>query len=309
MALVRLTWNAARRAWRWSLEVHRHHSGGLRLYKRHLRWASTAAIQPNRALHWFDFFEATAMRGFVASNPRLIFRALTRYMSVRWGLERRVAVIHDTYTFIAERGGFLAEAMRRPEGGELARLDLGRGQQGRLWLGHHSQFRKEGEITLSLELEGLDGPVMALAFSLERHPGWCLRVGGLQGRKGGDETTIKLVTKAMYGLRPKNLLVLVAQDIARGLGMDALWGVGNGIHIYRARANSALLPARDIRFDFDDLWKEAGGRLAQDGWFQLPLETPRRTPDAVPPNKRSLYAKRYALLDLVGQQVRARLGA
>jgi len=176
-------------------------------------------------------------------------------------------------------------------------------------LGSHAQFRKEGELTLSLELEGLEGPVMALAFSLERAPELCLRVGGFQGRKGGDEATIKLVTKALHGLRPKNLLVLVAQELARALGASEVCGVGNGIHIYRARMHSPLLPKRDIHFDFDALWAELGGTPLPDGWFRLPLETPRRAPEDVPPHKRSLYAKRYAMLDQLSQQVRERLGA
>ncbi len=305
--MVRVYWEAARTAWDWSVLVYQPHVGSMRLYKRHLRWATAAAVHPEAALAWFSFHDAPAMEGFVQTNPRLIFRALTRYMSVGWGLERRTKVIKDTYRFLVERSGFLLEAMQQSGGLLLARLELDRGQTALIRLGSDAQFRKEGEISIFLELEGVKGAISGLAFSLEREVGWTLRIGGLQGRRGGDEATIKLATKALCGLRPKNLLLLVVQELARALGIARIDGVGNGIQVYRARRGSFLVPVRDIRFDFDALWTELGGVPVEGGWFRVPLVTPRRAPEAVKPNKRALYARRYALLDHLHQQILERM--
>ncbi len=249
------------------------------------------------------------MQGFVHANPRLVFRALTSYMSVRWGLARRTKVIQDTYLLIAHRGGFLAEAMRQPEGLTLAALDLDRGQKARIRIGSDAQFRKEGEISLFLELEGVHGPITGMALSIEQVGGGIALIGGFQGRRGGDEETIKLATKAMHGLRPKNLMVLLAQELAQALGLSGLQGVGNRIQVFRARLNNPLVPVRNIRFDFDALWLEVGGTPQQDGWFGLPLSTPRRGPEDIKPNKRSMYAKRYALLDELSRQIRTNLAS
>jgi len=305
--LVRAYWTAAHKAWNWSRHVYRLNPNSLRLFKRHLRWATAAALRPESALAWFSFHEDVAVEAFTQANPRLIFRALTRYMAVNWGLERRTKVIQDTYLCLLGHGGFLAEAMRQPGGLVLARFDLDRGQKGLLRLGSDAQFRKEGEISVFLELEGVPGAITGLAFSLELGTGLVVRIGGLQGRKGGDEETIKLATKAMHGLRPKNLMVLVIQEVARALGATELQGVGNSIQVYRARVNNPLVPKRDFRFDFDALWTEVGGVPLADGWFRLPLVTPRRTPEEVKPNKRSLYAKRYALQDELSRQIREAL--
>lgn len=305
--LVRVYWKAAQKAWNWSLHVYRLHPNSLNQFKRHLRWAAAAALRPEEALDWFSFHDEPAMRGFVHANPRLVFRALTRYMSVRWGLARRTKVIQDTYRFISNRGGFLAEAMRCPEGLILAELDLARGQRALIRMGSDAQFRKEGEISVFLELEGMTGSITGLAFSLEQDGGLFARIGGLQGRKGGEEETIKLATKAMHGLRPKNLMVLLVQELARALGAAGLHGVGNDIQVYRSRMNNPLMPKRNIRFDFDALWIEVGGERQEDGWFKLPLTTPRRGPDDIKPNKRSMYAKRYALLDDLSRQIREKL--
>jgi len=121
---------------------------------------------------------------------------------------------------------------------------------------------------------------------------------------GTDEEIIKLATKAMHGLRPKNLLVLLIQELARTLGISELRGVGNRVQVFRARMNNPLVPARKIRFDFDALWTEVGGELLEDGWHGLPLTTPRRSSDQIKPNKRSMYAKRYLLLDDLSRQIR-----
>ena len=305
--MVRVYWKAAHKAWGWSRHVYRLNPNSLRLFKRHLRWATAAALRPEAALAWFSFHEDVAVEAFSRANPRLIFRALTRYMAVGWGLARRTKVIQDTYLCLLGHGGFLAEAMRQPGGLVLARFDLDRGQKGLLRLGSDAQFRKEGEISVFLELEGVPGAITGVAFSLELGTGLIVRIGGLQGRKGGDESAIKLATKAMHGLRPKNLMVLVVQEVARALGASELQGVGNAIQVYRARVNNPLVSRRDFRFDFDDLWTEVGGVPVGDGWFRLPLTTPRRTPEEIKPNKRSLYTKRYLLLDGLSAQIREQL--
>ena len=228
-------------------------------------------------------------------------------MSVRWDLAHRINVIQDTYRFIVNHGGLLEKAMQCPGGLTLAYLDLDRGQKARIRIGSDVQFRKEGEISVFLELEGIDGPVTGLAFSLEQDRGWTALIGGFQGRKGGDEGTIKLATKAMHGLRPKSLMVLLIQELAQSLGICAVSGVGNRVQVYRARLNNPLVLARKIRFDFDALWTEIGGELHEDGWYGLPLATPRRSPDQIKPNKRSMYAKRYLLLDDLSRQIRERI--
>jgi hypothetical protein len=66
---------------------------------------------------------------------------------------------------------------------------------------------------------------------------------------------------------------------------------------------------RNIRFDFDALWTEIGGEPREDGWFDLPLTTPRRSPDQIKPNKRSMYAKRYLLQDELTRQIREQLNS
>jgi uncharacterized protein VirK/YbjX len=305
--VIRSYLRVSRKAWDYSAQAYEARPGERKKLKRHLRWAALAMIREASVQGWFAFLDEPVIRPFVQANPRLAFRPMGTYMSRRWDWSRRFQVIRDTYVFVNAKGGTFQEAMLREAGLLLARIPLDKAGTLNLRMRADAQFRKEGEIGVFLELEGIAGAISSFAFSLERGTeGWSCFVGALQGRKGGDEETIKLATKAMHGLRPKALMVFVAQEVARSLRLSHLLGVGNGIHVARGRV---LGPARKILFDYDDLWTEAGGAPRPDGWFDLPLKAPRRSGDEIKPNKRSMYAKRYALMDGLSRQIRTVLTA
>lgn len=300
---------ASRRAWDWSVLAYEAGPGERRKTKRHLRWAAMAALRGAAAKEWFRWLDSAEVHPFVVANPRLAFRPMGSYLCVDWGWERRTKVIRDTYAFILAQGGALREAMIRPGGITLMQLAIGRGRDGRVMLGVDPQFRKEGELSVWIELDDVEGPISSMALSLERHGdgSWTALVGAVQGRKTGDEETIKEATKAMHGLRPKQFLVILAQEIARVLRMRDLLGVGNRIQVFRGRWTQLGRTRRTIRFDYDTLWIEAAGVQDDQGWFHLPLRPVRRSVEEMKPNKRSMYAKRYAFLDQVSRQIRTAL--
>lgn len=301
--MIRGYWQVSRRAWDWSVQAYEDNPEARREFQRHLRWSVAAATREARSSEWFSFLDSPEIRPFVEANPRLAFRPMGSYLSTRWSWARRAKVIRETYEFIQAQGGALAKAMTDPAGMVLIHLPVGREDEARVRLGFDSQFRKEGEISAFLELRSIEGPVSSFAFSLERRPGlgWSCRIGSLQGRKGGDEEAIKAATKALHGLRPKMLMVYLAQEIARALRVGELLGVGNDIQIFRSRI---LRPRKKVLFDYDALWLEVGGSPGEDGWFALPLKTRRRSGDEIKPNKRALYAKRYALMAELSRQVK-----
>lgn len=297
----------SRKAWAYSAQAYEARPGEQKKFKRHLRWAALAVLREASVQGWFSFLDEPVIRPFVVANPRLAFRPMGTYMSRRWDWSRRFKVIRDTYIFVNAKGGVFQEAMLREEGLLLARVPLEKTGALTLRMRADAQFRKEGEIGVFLELEGIPGAISSYAFSLEHSPsGWICYLGALQGRKGGDEEIIKLATKAMHGLRPKAFMTFAAQEIARSLRVSTLLGVGNSIHVARGRI---LGPGKKILFDYDDLWLEAGGEREPDGWYRLPLKASRRLPEEIKPNKRSMYAKRYALMDGLSRQIRTVLTA
>jgi len=300
------TWKVSRRAWSLSHEMYK---ANRRKFKRNLRWAVTAAVRQAVTRPWFEFLATNGMAPFVHANPRLAFRPMNTYMSKAWSWERRTKVVLETYEFINSMNGVLREAMLRPEGRILAAVDLGKGLEARFRLGFDPKFRKEGELCLFLELSAYEGPVMGMALALEHlaNSRWVAYVGAIQGRLGGGEEVVKVATKAMHGLRPKFLMVFLAQEMVRALRVGQLLGVGNRIQVYRANPFRMLHASKDIRFDYDALWKEAEGEEVDEGWFQLPLRTPRRAEEDFPSNKRAMYRKRYALMDELSRQIKIQL--
>jgi uncharacterized protein VirK/YbjX len=297
----------SRKAWTYSAQAYGGGSGGKKKLKRHGRWAFTAAVREASVRGWFAFLDEPAVHPFVTANPRLAFRPMGTYMSRRWDWTKRLKVIRDTYLFADATGGAFREALLRPEGILLARCPLEKMGALTLRMRADAQFRKEGEVGVFLTFEGLEGAVSSFAFSLERLTGgWISYLGALQGRKGGDEEAIKAATKAMHGLRPKALMVFAAQEIARSLRVSELLGVGNGIHVARSRMFG---PAKKILFDYDALWLELGGQPGEEGWYRLPLKGQRRPAEEVKPQKRSMYAKRFALMDALARQIRTVLTA
>lgn len=300
------------RAWSLSNAAYRRlESPARRLFKQNPRWALAACTQPATILRWFDELEREPLRPFAEANPLLPFKPLRAYGSSRWGRARKIKVLRDTYRFLELRGGPLREAVLQP--GSLcilARLplgDLGEAEIGAL--GFDPRFRREGELVAVLHLPALGPPLAFAALSFEEGPEgrWTGRIGCIQGRSEDGETLNKRVQKALHGLRPKAFMVAVAQEMAGALGLQALQGAGNAIQVHR-RKHLIHLPWRhDLSFDYDALWTESKGRPGQEGWFELPLSPARRAAEEIKPNKRGMYARRYALLDELHQQIQAAL--
>lgn len=268
-----------------------------RRLRQKVRWSLLAASWPEPALAWFQRLEQGDLRPFADANPMLFFKPMRAYLSAEWGRTRRARALADAYAFALARGGALEEALLRPEGVRLATLPGGVLGELDLCLGVEYRLRKEGEWSLSLRLPGESQPLMALAFGVVREGGaWVIHVGAVQGREEAAEP-IRLLTKALHGLRPKALLPLVLQALARRSGVSRILAAGNRIQVHRKKHALHLPFVHRLTFDYDGLWRELGAVQAEGGWFDLPLETPRRSREAIKPNKRTQYARRYALLD------------
>jgi len=54
-------------------------------------------------------------------------------------------------------------------------------------------------------------------------------------------------------------------------------------------------------------WTDVGGSPDKDGWYRLPLKTYRHAREEIKANKRSMYLKRYAMMDDITQQMDSQL--
>lgn len=269
----------------------------LRRWEQRLRWAFRSLRHPAEMLAWFEWLDGPSGRSWAERDPDLPFKALRDFQSTRWNLPRRIRVLRDTLEVF---GGnpVMRRALIAPAGAVLGYLPLRSGGFLQITLSAQTRLRKEGLLSLHLREMGGES-IGALTFAFERRPGGLTcTIGGLQGGRDQAET-VRRITKELYGMRPKALLVFLVRILAETLQARSLRGVGPGIHpIYRRRRPS---------FDYVSLWLEIGGTPAEDGWFDLPLDSYVRTQDEIKPHKRAQYAKRYLMLGDLANQVRATL--
>jgi len=270
-------------------------------YRTWQQWRSflSALIMPQFAYTWFEILKSPDFHLIAACRQRLYFKPFRVYMSIKWKTKQKLKVILDTYRFIMSKGETFKQVITCSGGLEMARFTLSDGIQGILTLGYDERYRKEGELVFSFECNELGGKIASAAFSFEEMnmERWVCRIACVQGHMRNVENSSKAAQKLMYGLRPKSLIVFVVQEFSRQLGFTALYGAGDAIQPYR-RKHLIHLPGRHtIQFDYNAIWSESGGRQNNDGWYEIPLTPLRKNVNEIKSNKRSLYSKRYSLLD------------
>lgn len=277
----------------------------LKILKQQVRWAFTAAVQAKAALQWFDALQLPELSPFVELNRRLALKPLRVYISNKWDIEQKIKTIKDTYTFIRSCGSPLQNALTQTGGIKLAQCAISPDSDTQVILRYENTYRKEGELVVSLWSAEV-GFIISLAFSFEQllSGEWVMYIGCIQGRTGIDN---KPISKAMHGLWPRVFIVFAAQEIARTLGITHILGVGNAIHSYKKKHVIHIQSRHAVTFDYDSLWTEVDGTASDDGWYEIPLQLQRRPFEDMKSNKRSMYKRRYSMLDDISTQIRSLL--
>ena len=253
---------------------------------------------------WFAFLDSEPIRPLVALNPALPLKPFKPYLSLVLDVGGRVRVIRDSLLFLAGHWDVLQRLVCGRESA-VATIDLGADAVFALSLEVNSQ--KEGELTLLLRLA--DGRKAAIsAFAFERRPdgAYAMRIARIQGVK--DSEMQRQLEKVMFGLRPKSLMLFASQEVAHALGVREVFGISNASQVYKKKVFIPLPGLRQLSFDYDAFWAEADGAPDADGWFRLPPRLEKRELSEIKANKRSMYKKRYAMLDGISAQIQSALG-
>ena len=115
----------------------------------------------------------------------------------------------------------------------------------------------------------------------------------------GSKEMVKQLTKTCHGLRPTYLMVEMMKALTKALGFKTLLGIPQ-----KYQNKSRFIQSSHYVVDYDAIFAESGGQL-KDYW-ELPLEIDRNL-DNVPSKKRSMYRKRYAMLDDLAKVIEEKL--
>lgn len=124
-----------------------------------------------------------------------------------------------------------------------------------------------------------------------------LLIASIQGPNSDDaQEQIKSLTKALHGIRPMYLLVIGFKLLSQQWGTN-LMGIPHKAQAkYRWNDSSYLL------FNYDSFWQENNGQLINNYW-QIPLEIERKSLESIASKKRSMYRKRYDMLDKMAKDI------
>lgn len=161
--------------------------------------------------------------------------------------------------------------------------------------------RKEGCLSVIIKYQDRDFYQIVFWINKDKIGNESMYIGAMQGPNWESARDIvKRMTKWANGYRTKNLILYMAQAVARNLGLKKIYAVSN----YGYYANNHVRVDRKLKTNFGDFWLEAGGKEMNDKrFFELPLVEPRKTLEEVPTRKRAVYRRRFAFLDEVDVEI------
>lgn len=269
------------------------------LAKLHLR----KLAYPGATRRWLHLLNShPAFSEFVQHRPAVLNKIYRPYLTATLGVEQRLAVLTSHYAFMFSHGlaALLAQASRN--GFLLATIVGKTGIPYEVQLRAVGTCEREGELVLQLHCEG--AMVYSTAFTFSTQDGVSVvSIGCLQGPRGADAmAAIKQATRELHGMRAKNLLVGLVQQLGDALGCTELRLVGNA-----NRTAGRAVKRGHVRADYEQLWLEMGACRRADGDFAMPC-APLAPLDIeqVVQKRRSEARKRYAMLQEVTGDVIAR---
>lgn len=172
------------------------------------------------------------------------------------------------------------------------------GNRYELRLERSPMWSREGELTCRLLVQNDQVTVATTTFAIgsdQKDGHRCLWIGGLQGsaKAHGKSLTVQ-VTKDLFGLRPKDLLMHVIYALKESFDAAEIMAASNLGH-----ASSRVYRARTWVADYDRYWTELGATPNGPCAFKLPVQLRRRSIDEVTPAKRGAWRARHALLDKI----------
>ncbi|WGE91842.1 VirK/YbjX family protein [Actinobacillus genomosp. 1] len=214
--------------------------------------------------------------------PNYSYPVIHRFLDKRFNAEKRLEIVCDNLTFLPQK---LAQYHLPP----LWVKPINFGEvipDFEIRLNINEYQAMEGFWALELRQKSSRQVVYLLTFGKIAQS---LLIGVIQGANTENaKDLVKYLTKQCHGLRPAYLLIEVMKLLADTLGYSLL-----GIpHKYQNK--SRFIQSKRYTVNYDTLFKESGG-LRQEYW-QLPLTLDKDLTD-VPSNKRSMYRKRFEMLE------------
>ncbi|OOF49709.1 hypothetical protein BKK54_08495 [Rodentibacter genomosp. 1] len=284
--------------------------------KQQYTWVKANVIHPDRPgrsdylkrfrynlrslLHWYWI---KRFEGFIKRHPALIpilnervnyaYPLVSRFLDKRFSASKRFQCMCDNLLFLSEKLTALSKALwEQPLSFGEVIPDF------EITLSMTTHQPMEGYWVLELWHKPQNELVYLLTFAKLEN---ALLIAVVQGSNfEGSKEMVKHLTKSCHGLRPAYLMVETMKALTKILGFKTLLGIPQ-----KYQNKSRFIQSKSYTVNYDAIFSESGGQR-KDYWV-LPLEENRNLDD-VPSKKRSMYRKRYAMLDNLAKSMTKKLG-
>jgi uncharacterized protein VirK/YbjX len=257
-----------------------------------------AAVRHRRVL--LPMLHASGALGRVmARRPETIGCVVWPYVCQSWDATTRLERVRDHWSVVEQ----IAPALNFPPDAERELLDLATLMPGlRVVLDQPKWFLREGQAVLNLFMG--DTRVLSLAFTLRAEDVAVAYIGALQGRNiDGALDIYKALTGALHGMRPRDFLIDLFRALCAAIGVGRICAVSDASRQHRSAYFGAKAETL-VSVDYDAIWKDRGGTPLDADFHVLTVDPERRSVEDIASKKRSMYRKRYAMLEEVESQLR-----
>lgn len=161
-----------------------------------------------------------------------------------------------------------------------------------LFLGYNHTVFEEGFWAFCLKFKKHTLSQCNFCFTLENN----LLLSCIQGHKYQDFNTLemnKILTKKCHGLRPVALLIECAKILCEILKLQATLGIHEKNQIRSEKGKN-----KGYFVDYQKIWLENGGELVKINKHNYyKLSHSQKSLEEIPSQKRSMYKKRFAMLE------------
>lgn len=239
----------------------------------------------------------SALADIMEQRPQMVGALLWPYQCAGWDAQERLTRIAAHYDVIDQLG----PPWRFKAGDKLVLSDLSALYPDlRLVIDQPLWFMREGGVVINLFVG--DFRAFSLAFSFFRTPEGRLQavVGSLQGRnRDGALDLYRDLTKALHGLRPRDMLFEVFRMICRAVGVADIFAVTQAHRHHQ----HPFFGKKDLSPDYDAIWQDRDGTPVDAKLFSFDVAPELRDIETIKPKKRSLYRKRFAFLEELEAQI------
>jgi uncharacterized protein VirK/YbjX len=285
--------------WIWSVSSTIYPERGTVSFLRRIRFL-IASLNLHRSLRSFFYADPrSSLAKLIERRPETIGAVVWPYQSSEWNAPERMVRIRDHCAIIDSMGGAIDFSVDE----ELFVLDLSAIREDlRVIADQPKWFMREGLLALNLFLGNVR--IYTLAFSFCYQDGEkAVFVGAIQGRDiEGALELYKELTKASHGMRPRDLLIEIFGMFCAKLGFRRIFAVSDELRIHRS---PYFGKNKVLSLNYNEIWEDRQGNRVNETVYELKLDSRRRNLDEVPAKKRSMYRKRYDMLDHFQEMLKA----